>query len=153
MKVKKEVTGVKAYRKKWLGLLFAAMLVFSPVSAFAAESSVTITSGLQLDSEETECTFADSRLIYGEAAPGTKVTFTVSRMDRFGNLTEVYRDTVTVGSFGLFSETLPLSRGNNYIAFFAEGESHTNVVIKQVPQSVKDQLQRLIALPGLGATK
>lgn len=48
---------------------------------------------------------------------------------------------------GLFSETLPLSRGNNYISFAAEGEAKTTTVIKQVPQQVKSQLQRMIALP------
>lgn len=60
---------------------------------------------------------------------------------------------LTVGSMGLFSETLPLSRGNNYISFAAEGEAKTTTVIKQVPQQVKSQLQRMIALPGMGAKK
>ena len=88
-----------------------------------------------------------------EAKPGTDITFTVSKMDRFGNMVETHRETVTVGSMGLFSETLPLSRGNNYISFAAEGEAKTTTVIKQVPQQVKSQLQRMIALPGMGAKK
>ena len=54
---------------------------------------------------------------------------------------------------GLFSETLPMSRGNNYISLAAEGEAKTTTVIKQVPQQVKNQLQRMIALPGMGAKK
>lgn len=148
-----EVTGMKAYRKKWIGLALAAMLSFAPVSAFAADSSITITSGLQPDSEEAESTFDTDRIIYGEATPGTKVTFTVSKVDRFGNMVEFHRDTVSVGSLGLFSVTLPLERGNNYIAFSAEGESKTTTVIKQVPQTVKNQLQRMIALPGINTKK
>ena len=100
-----------------------------------------------------ECTFDSSRILYGEAKPGTDITFTVSKMDRFGNMVETHRETVTVGSMGLFSETLPLSRGNNYISFAAEGEAKTTTVIKQVPQQVKSQLQRMIALPGMGAKK
>lgn len=77
----------------------------------------------------------------GKRSPGTDITFTVSKMDRFGNMVETHRETVTVGSMGLFSETLPLSRGNNYISFAAEGEAKTTTVIKQVPQQVKSQLQ------------
>ena len=140
---------MKAYRKKLIGLALAAVFSFSPVSVFA--SSVNITSGLQIGGDEVECTFDSSRILYGEAKPGTDITFTVSKMDRFGNMVETHRETVTVGSMGLFSETLPLSRGNNYISFAAEGEAKTTTVIKQVPQQVKSQLQRMIALPGMGA--
>ena len=106
---------MKAYRKKLIGLALAAVFSFSPVSVFA--SSVNITSGLQIGGDEVECTFDSSRILYGEAKPGTDITFTVSKMDRFGNMVETHRETVTVGSMGLFSETLPLSRGNNYISF------------------------------------
>ena len=102
---------MKAYRKKLIGLALAAVFSFSPVSVFA--SSVNITSGLQIGGDEVECTFDSSRILYGEAKPGTDITFTVSKMDRFGNMVETHRETVTVGSMGLFSETLPLSRGNN----------------------------------------
>lgn len=142
---------MKAYRKKLIGLTLAAVFSFSPVSVYA--SSVSITSGLQIGSDEVECTFDSSRILYGEAKPGTKITFTVSKMDRFGNMVETHRDTVTVGSVGLFSETLPLSRGNNYIAFAAEGESETATVLKQVPQQVKSKLQRMIALPGMNTKR
>lgn len=115
---------MKAYRKKLIGLALAAVFSFSPVSVFA--SSVNITSGLQIGGDEVECTFDSSRILYGEAKPGTDITFTVSKMDRFGNMVETHRETVTVGSMGLFSETLPLSRGNNYISFAAEGEAKTD---------------------------
>jgi hypothetical protein len=78
---------------------------------------VNITSGLQIGGDEVECTFDSSRILYGEAKPGTDITFTVSKMDRFGNMVETHRETVTVGSMGLFSETLPLSRGNKVCHF------------------------------------
>ena len=87
----------------------------------------------------------------GEAKPGTDITFTVSKMDRFGNMVETHKENRNCRLYGLFSETLPLSRGNNYISFAAEGEDKTTTVIKQVPQQVKNQLQRMIALPGMGA--
>ena len=139
---------MKAYRKKWIGILMAMMFCFSPVSVLAAELPVTISSGLNMEAEEVECTFEEERIVYGEAAPGTKVIFTVSKMNRFGKMVELHKDTVTVGSMGLFSVTLPLERGNNYIDVTANDETQ-EVVVKRVPQTVKTQLQRMIALPGL----
>ena len=139
---------MKAYRRKWIGILMAMMFCFSPVSVLAAELPVTISSGLNMEAEEVECTFEEERIVYGEAAPGTKVIFTVSKMNRFGNMVELHKDTVTVGSMGLFSVTLPLERGNNYIDVTANDETQ-EVVVKRVPQTVKTQLQRMIALPGL----
>lgn len=142
---------MKAYRKKWIGMVMAMMFCFSPVSVLAAELPVTISSGLNMAAEEVECTFNDSRLVYGEAKPGTKITFTVSKMNRFGQMAELYNETVSVGSMGLFSVNLPLERGNNYIKMTAEGKTQ-EVVVKRVPQTVKTQLQRMIALPGLNVT-
>lgn len=140
---------MKAYRRKLVGLVLAAVFCFSPVSVFAGEAPVTITSGLNVGSEDVECTFDESRLLYGEAAPGAKITFTISKLDRFGQRVQVYTDTVTVGSMGLFSTTLPLERGNNYIAMKVAGEDNTTeVVVKRVPKTVKTQLKRMIALPG-----
>lgn len=139
---------MKAYRKRLIGILMAMMFCFSPVSVLAAETPVTISSGLNMKTEEVECTFEEARIVYGEAAPGTKVVFTVSKMNRFGKMVELHKDTVTVGSMGLFSVTLPLERGNNYIDMTAEGETQ-QVIVKRVPQTVKTQLQRMIALPGL----
>lgn len=139
---------MKAYRKKWIGILMAMLFCFSPVSVLAAELPVTISSGLNMEAEEVECTFEKERIVYGEASPGTKVIFTVSKMNRFGNMVELHKDTVTVGSMGLFSVTLPLERGNNYIDVTANDETQ-EVVVKRVPQTVKTQLQRMIALPGL----
>lgn len=131
--------------------MMAACFCFSPVSAFAAETNVTISSGLNLATEEVEYTFDDGRLVYGEAKPGTKITFTVSKMNRFGQMVERHKDVVTVGSMGLFSVNLPLERGNNYIKMTAGGETQ-EAIVKCVPLTVKAQLQRMIALPGLNVT-
>ena len=143
---------MKAYRKKLIGILMAMMFCFSPVSAVAADSGVTITSGLNLETQVVECTFDDDRIVYGEAKPDTKITFTVSKMDRFGRMVELHHETVTVGSMGLFSATLPLERGNNYITMKADGETE-EIVVKRVPKTVKMQLQKMIALPGLHVMK
>ena len=50
---------MKAYRKKWIGILMAMMFCFSPVSVLAAELPVTISSGLNMEAEEVECTFEE----------------------------------------------------------------------------------------------
>lgn len=96
-------------------------------------------------------TVAESSM--GKRSPARILLLRYPKWIVFGNMVETHRETVTVGSMGLFSETLPLSRGNNYISFAAEGEAKTTTVIKQVPQQVKSQLQRMIALPGMGAKK
>ena len=142
---------MKAYRKKLIGILLAMVFCFSPVSVLAAETPVTISSGLNMKTEEVECTFEEARIVYGEAAPGTEVTFTVSKMNRFGQMMELHRNEVKVGSLGLFSVTLPLERGNNFINMTVDGKTE-QVVVKRVPQTVKTQLQRMIALPGLNVT-
>lgn len=135
---------MKAWKRKGLGVLCAVLFCFSPVSAFAAE--VTISSGLVMDAEEA--TFDDSRLVYGSAEPGTEISFTVSGMDHTGTLTEQYKENVRVGSMGLFSVTLPLEKGSNYICI-TSGEETQKAVVKRVSQLVKNQLQNMIALPGL----
>lgn len=142
---------MKAYRKKLIGILLAMVFCFSPVSVMAAELPVTISSGLHMELEEVESTFDAERIVYGEAAPGTEVTFTVSKMNRFGQMMELHRNEVKVGSLGLFSVTLPLERGNNFINMTVDGKTE-QVVVKRVPQTVKTQLQRMIALPGLNVT-
>ena len=142
---------MKVYRKKLIGILMAMMFCFSPVSAMAAELPVVISSGLDMKAEAVENTFDEERIVYGAGQPGTKVVFTVSKLNRFGEMTELYREVVTVNSMGLFSVTLPLERGNNYIGMTVDGEKQETVV-KRVPRSVKNQLQRMIALPGLNVT-
>ena len=142
---------MKAYRKKLIGILLVMVFCFSPVSVMAAELPVTISSGLHMELEEVESTFDAERIVYGEAAPGTEVTFTVSKMNRFGQMMELHRNEVKVGSLGLFSVTLPLERGNNFINMTVDGKTE-QVVVKRVPQTVKTQLQRMIALPGLNVT-
>ena len=129
-----------------IGMILAMLFCFSPVSVTAAELPVTISSGL--NTTAAEVTFDDERIVYGEAAPGTQVTFTISKQNRFGEMVEIHKDSVTVGSMGLFSVTLPLERGSNYIEMTAGGETQ-QVVVKRVSQTVKTQLKRMIALPGL----
>ena len=88
----KEVTGMKAYRKKLIGILMAMMFCFSPVSIMAAELPVEISSGLDMEAEMAEHTFDEERIVYGAGQPGVKVVFTVSKINRFGDESCGYKD-------------------------------------------------------------
>ncbi len=153
--IDREVTEMKTYQKGLLGMILALFCCFSPVHALAAEPSLTITSGLAMEEEETECTFQDSRVVYGEATPYADILCTITQPNAAGELEEVYSDSLTVGSLGLFSTTLPLEMGYNHITIAltqtedAEPEIVLETVVKRVSSDVKTQLQRMIALPGL----
>ncbi len=134
------------------------MLSISPISAFADDiknpAPFSITSGLNIDEEETqEATFDDSRMVYGEALPFADITVTVSRMNWDGSMLEEFRDDFEVGSLGIFSMSLPLNMGTNYIEITVTDEEYDvatySYELKRKPQSVKDELKNMIALPGL----
>lgn len=140
-------------RKKIIGLLLAALICLSPVSAFAAESTpVTVSSGLNLDSWETESTFDEQRTIYGEAKPGTQISISVSQKNSNGDMVESQYQDLTVGSLGIFSATIELALGYNYVTLTAQknGYEQTSdtVIVKRVSQRIKQELQSMIALPG-----
>ena len=145
---------MKAYHKKLTGLFLAAVFCVFPVTAFAAETPVEISSGLHFEERTTECTFDDSRILYGEAEPGTRITVTVSAKNRRGSLYQVASDSFVTGSMGIFTTTFPLRMGYNYITLTAEKkgmeERTETTVVKRLSQRVKTQLQTMIALPGIG---
>lgn len=142
---------MKRMKKRLLGVLLAVLFAFSPVSAFAAEASVSITSGLTMEADTVEYTFEDSRIVYGEAAPNARITFSVSKKDAEGEWQESYRESLQVGSLGLFSATLPLETGYNQITLTARQKGCENTVqetiVKRLPKTVKKQLQSMLALP------
>jgi hypothetical protein len=133
------------------------MLSISPVSAFADEiknpTPLSITSGLIIDEEVQESTFDDSRMVYGETVPFADITVTVCHMEWDGSMLEDYRDDFEVGSLGIFSMSLPLNMGTNYIEITVTDEEHDEATysyeLKRKPQAVKDELKNMIALPGL----
>ncbi|MBM6830105.1 hypothetical protein H9X85_11010 [Anaerotignum lactatifermentans] len=139
-------------RKRIIGMLLAALICLSPVSAFAAETPVTVSSGLNLESWETESTFDSQRTIYGEAKPGTQISVSVSRKNAGGDMVQTQYQDLTVGSLGIFSATIDLALGYNYVTLTAEKSgyelSSDTVTIKRVSQRIKKELQSMIALPG-----
>ena len=111
---------MKITRKRIIGMLLAALICLSPVSAFAAETPVSVSSGLNLESWETESTFDAQRTIYGEAKPGTQISVSVSQKNANGDMVETQYQDLTVGSLGIFSATIELALGYNYVTLTAE---------------------------------
>lgn len=143
---------MKAYQKKMIGMILTAIFCISPVSAFAADS-LTITSGLSQEGKEAECTFDESRVLYGEAVPHSSISICISKENAAGEMRQIYSDELQVGSLGLFSTSFPLAMGSNYITLEMQQngtpEEKVEAVIKRVSGDVKTQLKRMIALPGL----
>ena len=104
-------------QKRLFGFLLAGVICCSSVSAFAAEienqTPVSITSGLDLEREDTESTFDSSRTIYGEAQPDTTITVSVSRKNADGDMVVSDEQEVRVGSMGIFAATIALEMGYN----------------------------------------
>lgn len=144
---------MKQSKKRILGCLMAAFLCYSPVSAWAAETPIAISSGFDLTSEETVSTFAERRTVYGEAKHGTQVSLSVDQKNAGGEMQNISTQTLTVGVMGIFSATVSLQEGYNYVTLTAEKDGYTTtshtITIKRVPQQIKSELQNLIVLPGV----
>ena len=144
-------------QKRLFGFLLAGVICCSSVSAFAAEienqTPVSITSGLDLEREDTESTFDSSRTISGEAQPDTTITVSVSRKNADGDMVVSDEQEVRVGSMGIFAATIALEMGYNYVTLTAEQDGYDTVSdtasIKRLPQQLKKELQTMIALPGV----
>lgn len=148
---------MKQRNKIFAIVMFVLLFSFSPVCAFADEiknpAPIAITSGLVFDEDGQEATFDSSRIVYGEAVPYTQIHVTICRKDAEGQLLEEYCEDMEVGSLGIFSMVLPLELGTNYIEFTVSCGNYDKVTynfeIKRKPQTVKDELKSLIALPRL----
>ncbi len=148
---------MKLHKKKiGLFLLLTGMLLCLPVHVFAAQTMpstpITITSGLDLQAEEIESTFDTTRTIYGEAKPNTQIQVSVSRKNLNGDMQVTNAQNVVVSSVRIFSATVDLDMGYNYITITAQKDGYEQVsqtiVVKRLPQRLKKELQNMIALPG-----
>lgn len=141
------------HKKKIAVLLVMALICFAPVSAYATSNTpLTVSSGLNIHTKETESTFDAHRIIYGEAEPGTTVTVAVNRKNTKGAMQTVSSQHIIVGSMGIFSVTMDLDLGYNYINLSAKKQGHSEVshtvTVKRLSQQIKKDLQKMIALPG-----
>ena len=125
-----------------------SVLAAAPVDKFA------ITGGIDT-SKSVEITFDSTRIISGTAEKGAEIDITVyeQKANTHGTtyLSEVNTYSLTVGSTGIFSQSVDLIEGRNYIVVAAEKgdkQSQASATINRKGHAIKSVLSQYIALPG-----
>lgn len=112
-----------------------------------------ITGGLDAE-KETETTFDTDRAISGAAEKDTEIMIVVYKAvyhDDETEYEEINTYEFTVGPSGLFSQTVDLELGENYIQIIAakgKKQSVVEAVIKRKDSEIKSELSQIKALPG-----
>ncbi len=107
-----------------------------------------ITSGINKD---TETTFDNSRTFSGSALKDTFVKIKVFEYsEKTEEFTDVYNDSFTVGPSGIFSKSIDLKLGKNYILITAEKDGKSAVytaLINRKDEEIKKEIEKGIILP------
>lgn len=124
------------------------------VNAHAAPvSNFKITSGVS--GKASEITFDSTRVISGTAETGAKISITIyepytnSAGKTAYKLIRTYN--LTVGSTGIFSQTISLKEGANYLVVTARKDgkySEIRTTINRKNKVIKSVLSQSIAVPG-----
>lgn len=144
-------------KRFWAFVLIAASLIaLHSLSAFAADDDIlpvdnfAVTGGINTE-KSCDITFDSTRLISGTAAKDTVITISVYDItDPDIKVLDSSYD-ITVGSAGIFSQSIDLSEGKNYVIIAAtNGNKHSEVstVINRKGRFIKAVLSQYIALPG-----
>lgn len=112
-----------------------------------------VTNGME---DDYESTFDLSRTISGFSAKDTAIDILVyapqdAEDESAAELSLLSSYNISVGSSGIFSQTLDLSFGENYILVFAEnqeGEALRKMILNRKDSEIKLELEQNIALPG-----
>ncbi len=145
--------------KKFLLTVFALfalafVMLAMPVSAHAAPvNNFKITSGINT-AKTSEITFDSTRVISGTAEAGAVIGLTIYEpVTVNGSTTYKYIRSynVTVGSSGIFSQSVSLKEGKNYVVVAAckDGRySEVRTTITRKNAVLKATLSQSIAVPG-----
>ena len=133
-----------------LMLLVMACCVVAPVSAMAGTGvdNFKITSGIDTR-KSSEITFDATRVISGTAEKGAKIGITVYEPYTYYKLIRTYN--ITVGSTGIFSQSISLKEGANYLVVAARKDgkySEIRTTINRKDKVLKSVLSQSIAVPG-----
>ena len=133
-----------------LAIPFARHTYAAPVTDFK------ITSGIDT-SKTSEITFDTTRVISGTAETGSKVTITIYEPYTTSAGTTAYKlirsYSLTVGSTGIFSQSVSLKEGTNYLIVAASKDgnySEIRTTINRKNTVLKTVLSQSIAVPGRG---
>ncbi len=125
-----------------------SVLAAAPVDKFA------ITGGVDT-SKPVEITFDSTRIISGTAEKGAEIEITVyeqkAKVDGTTALNAVNTYSLTVGSTGIFSQSVELIEGKNYVVIAAQKDdkqSQVSATINRKGHAIKSVLSQYIALPG-----
>lgn len=149
------------FKSVLLKFIFAAALAFCLAIPFSmntqaatAVSNFKITSGI---TKSSEITFDSTRVISGTAEPGAKVSITVYEPYTNSAGKTAYKQirtyNVTVGSSGIFSQSISLKEGTNYVVVTARKDgkySEIRTTINRKNKVLKSVLSQSIAVPGKG---
>lgn len=116
---------------------------------YSSVVSFEITSGLTKD---TESTFDETRTVVGAAPKDTMITletYAYNEEDESFSLVDSYE--TTVGTSGIFSKSVDLAIGQNYILITASKDSNQSIkatLINRKDLDIKAELEQSIVLPG-----
>lgn len=136
------ITSLKVYI--FAGPLSSATDMALPVERFE------ITGGID-ETKEVETTFDKTKTISGTAEKGTEINISIYKMSEEEELTELNSYDLTVGPSGIFSQTIDLEIGENYIVISAnKDDKHSSfeTIIKRKKSEIKTELEKGIVLPG-----
>lgn len=141
-------------------IIFISVITAQTVCALAASTSVTvpvekfsITAGIDT-TKTSDITFYSTRIISGTAEKGADIAISVYEtvtVDGQESLKLVNGYSLTVGSTGIFSQTIALSEGKNYVVVEAKKDgkySKASTTITRKESGIKIDLSKCIALPG-----
>jgi hypothetical protein len=125
-----------------------SVLAAAPVDRFAITGGVDTT-------KPVEVTFDSTRIISGTAEKGAEIEITVyeqkTRKDGTVYNSAVSTYNLTVGSTGIFSQSVDLMEGKNYIIVAADKDgkhSQVSATINRKGHAIKSVLSQYIAMPG-----
>ena len=145
--------------KKLLLSLFAVIattivILAVPVAANANPvNNFKITSGINT-AKSSEITFDSTRVVSGTAEPGSKITITLYEPITVNGTTTykyIRSYTITVGSSGIFSQSISLKESKNYVVVAARKDgrySDVKTTITRKNAVLKATLSQSIAVPG-----
>ncbi|MEI3163214.1 MAG: hypothetical protein V8S74_07425 [Lachnospirales bacterium] len=138
-----------------LAVVAATIVILAvPVAANAAPvNNFKITSGINT-AKSSEITFDSTRVVSGTAEPGSKITITLYEPTTVNGTTTykyIRSYTITVGSSGIFSQSISLKEGKNYVVVAARKDgkySEVKTTITRKNAVLKATLSQSIAVPG-----
>ena len=138
-------------------ILVMGIITAQSVSVSAADAPVdkfAVTGGFDT-SKSVEITFDSTRIISGTAEKGAEIGITVyeqkANADGTTYLSAVNTYDLTVGPTGIFSQSVDLIEGKNYLVVAADKDdkhSQASATINRKGHAIKSVLSQYIALPG-----